>query len=136
MQTKTTFKKFIKPLLLLASVVGVFFTASALASTSGGIALSSIAGNIDSSVKQLSTILSDVSLIAGVCFVMASFFKFHQHKLNPTQVPLSQGITLLLIGAGLVLFPTMITTAKTAIFGSGAQVAKIGGGEIHSIIGS
>ena len=139
MQTKTKglFRRLIKPLLIVTSIFGALFAGAALASgVTDGIALSSIAGNVDTSVKELATVLSDVSLIAGVGFVMASFFKFHQHKLNPTQVPISQGVTLLLIGAGLVLFPTMLPTAKRALFGSGAEIAKIGGGQIHSIIGS
>jgi intracellular multiplication protein IcmD len=130
-------RKILKPLLWAATIVSAFFVESVFAAPgTSGLALSSIASNIDVSVKELSTVLSDISLIAGVGFVMASFFKFHQHKLNPTQVPLSQGITLLLIGAGLMLFPTMLPTAKRAVFGSQAQIAKIGGNQIHSIIGT
>src|SRR3990167_3806033 len=141
MQTKNTkFRKWLKPILMISSVVGVLFSAGAVfaagGDTTSGIALSTIAGNVDTSVQQLATVLSDISLIAGVGFVMASFFKFHQHKLNPTQVPISQGVTLLLIGAGLVLFPTMLPTAKNALFGSSAQIAKVGGKQINSIIGT
>lgn len=131
-------QKLIKPLFMVITVLTALFIEAAFAAGVGtsGIALSSIASNIDKSVGQLSTVLSDISLIAGVGFVMASFFKFHQHKLNPTQVPISQGITLLLIGAGLILFPTMLPTAKRAVFGTSAQIAKVGGQQIHSIIGS
>lgn len=138
MQTKKTslFRKILKPLLIVGSIVGVLFAGAALAGVTQGIALSSIASNVDTSVKEISTVISDISLIAGVGFVMASFFKFHQHKLNPTQVPLSQGVTLLLIGAGLIIFPSVLPTAKRSIFGSGAEIAKVGGGQIHSIIGS
>ncbi len=138
MRTKTMnlLRKMVTPLLIMASIAGVLFTGAAFASITGGIALSSIAGNVDTSIKELSTVFVDIALIAGVGFVMASFFKFHQHKLNPTQVPISQGVTLLLIGAGLILFPTMLPTAKRAIFGSSAEIAKIGGGQIHSIIGT
>ncbi|WP_423064275.1 type IV secretion protein IcmD [Candidiatus Paracoxiella cheracis] len=138
MQTKKTslFRKILKPLLIVGSIAGVLFAGAALAGVTQGIALSSIASNVDTSVKEISTVISDISLIAGVGFVMASFFKFHQHKLNPTQVPISQGVTLLLIGAGLIIFPSVLPTAKRAIFGSGAEIAKVGGGQIHSIIGS
>lgn len=119
---------------VLAITAGMLLVGTAMASVSA-VSLSSISGNVNKSVSQLATVLTDVSLIAGVGFVMASFFKFHQHKLNPTQVPISQGITLLLIGAGLVLFPTMLPTATKAVFGS-AKIAKVGGSQIHSIIGS
>jgi len=137
MQTKkaSLSRKVLKPLLIVGSIFGILFAGAAVAATQG-IALSSIASNVDTSVKEISTVFSDISLIAGVGFVMASFFKFHQHKLNPTQVPISQGVTLLLIGAGLIIFPSVLPTAKRAVFGSSAEIAKVGGGQIHSIIGS
>lgn len=121
--------------LLIASALGLMALSSAMATPSGGITLTNLGTNIDSSVGQLARVLSDVALIAGIGFVMASFFKFHQHKLNPQQVPLSQGVTLILIGAGLMLFPTMLPTASKAVFGSTATIAKVGGSQIHSIIG-
>lgn len=129
-------KPLVKGLSLVALLAGVFFVSSAFADSSkDGLALSSIASNIDHSVASLAAVISDLALISGVCFVSASFFKFHQHKLNPTQVPLSQGITLLLIGAGLILFPTMLPTAKNALFGSDATVATVGGGQVNDLIG-
>ena|SRR3990167_8199730 len=143
MQTEKTelFHRVMKPLLRVLTLVSALLVMggsvfAAGSSVSAGLQLSAIAGNVDTSVQQLATVLSDISLIAGVGFVMASFFKFHQHKLNPTQVPISQGVTLLLIGAGLVLFPTMLPTAKNALFGSSAQIAKVGGKQINSIIGT
>ena len=139
MQIKNTslLRGYIKPLLMVLCAFGALFAGAAFAV--GGVtavSLSTIATNVDTSVTELAGVLSDISLIAGVGFVMASFFKFHQHKLNPTQVPISQGVTLLLIGAGLMLFPTMLPTAKRALFGSQAQIAKVGGGQIKGIIGS
>lgn len=122
-------KTLLKVGLLLAVTCGVAFAATPTA-----ITLSKLSGNVDTSVKSLATVLSDVALIAGVGFVMAAFFKFHQHKLNPTQVPISQGITLLLIGAGLMLFPTMLPTATHAIFGK-ASIDQTGGSQIGSLIG-
>ena len=130
------FRKILKPLLLIVSISGVMFVGAALGGeVKDGFQLSSIATNVDKSVTQLATVLTDIALIAGIGFVMASFFKFHQHKLNPTQVPMSQGVTLLLIGAGLILFPSMLPTAKNALFGPDAKIAKVGGGQISSIIG-
>lgn len=116
------------------AILGMVFSSSIFATTTA-ITLSTISSNVDKSVLQLATVLTDISLIAGIGFIMASFFKFHQHKLNPTQVPMSQGITLLLIGAGLCLFPTMLPTATHAVFGS-ATINTVGGGQIHSIISS
>lgn len=134
-QHKSMRSSFMKAALLLSGLVGVLFAGAALASVTG-TSLKDIADNVNHSVGSLAVVLSDVALIAGIGFVMASFFKFHQHKLNPTQVPLSQGITLLLIGAGLMLFPYMLPTATRAVFGTKAKIAKTGGSEIGQLIGA
>ena len=114
---------------------GVLFAGLALAASPSAVTVSALATNVGKSVGHLAVVLTDISIIAGIGFVMASFFKFHQHKLNPTQVPMSQGITLLLIGAALLLFPTMLPTATHAVFGS-AQFGKVSGGGIKSLIGA
>jgi len=133
--------KFIKKPKWATVKVGVFlgsilFAGLAFAAAPQGVSISMIANNVGKSVGHLAVVLTDVSLIAGIGFVMASFFKFHQHKLNPTQVPMSQGITLLLIGAALMLFPTMLPTATHAIFGKGASFGKISGSAIKALIGA
>ena len=51
---------------------------------------------------DISKVIQKISIVAGVGFILASFFKFHQHKQNPQQVQISQGISLLLT---LRLFP-------------------------------
>lgn len=128
---------FVRGAVLIASGLGFMFISSAMAGDpSQGVTLTDLGNNIDTSVSQLAKVLTDVALIAGVGFVMASFFKFHQHKLNPTQVPLSQGVTLLLIGAGLMLFPTMLPTASKAVFGKDATIAQVGGTQINKIVGN
>ena len=79
----------------------------------------------------------DVSLIAGIGFVVASFFKFHQHKQNPQQVQMSQGVSLLLIGCGLTLVPLLVPTASVAVMGTAAKKpAQLGGSDIHNLIGN
>ena len=37
--------------------------------------------------------LSALSLVAGLGFIIAAFFKFHQHKQNPTQLVLGMGVS-------------------------------------------
>ena len=96
--------------------------------------LSGIQLNLGKTVTQLSIILQDIALIAGIGFVLASFFKFHQHKLNPTQVPISQGVTLLMIGSALLLLPTILPVATKAAVGTSA-IAKISGSGITKLIG-
>ena len=129
-------KQPLKAITKISLVLGsVLFTGLALAATPSAVTVSALAANVGSSVGHLAVVLTDVSIIAGIGFVMASFFKFHQHKLNPTQVPLSQGITLLLIGAALLLFPTMLPTATHAVFGN-ASFGKISGSGIKALIGA
>jgi len=120
--------------LAVMAIFGLCATASA-ASVSSGIALSSIASHVQDTVKYFSSILSDIALVAGIGFVLAALFKFHQHKQNPTQVPISQGVTLLIVGSALLIFPYILTTAKSAVFGS-ASVANLTGSDISTIIGS
>lgn len=129
-------KWFLKGLAITTAFVAVFLAGSAMASSSlsEGIALSSITANVNTTVSEMAKILTDIALIAGIGFILASLFKFHQHKLNPTQIPISQGVTLLLIGAALTLFVVMLPTAKRAVFGS-APMATIGGSQMTDIIG-
>lgn len=140
MKTIVRSRSFKRGVFLIATALGVMCVTSAMAAPGGGgvangVSLSDLTTNINNSVSHLATVLTDIALIAGVGFVMASFFKFHQHKLNPTQVPLSQGVTLMLIGAGLMLFPTMLPTASKAIFGPNSTIAQVGGSQISSIVG-
>ena len=98
------------------------------------VTIQQIASNISATVTSLAKMLQAIALIAGIGFVLAAFFKFHQHKQNPTQVPISQGLTLLLIGAGLTLFPVLIPTAGSVITGSTNDIASVSGSEIRAII--
>lgn len=131
-------RTFIRGAILLATSVGFLLVSDAAmaAGLSTSVTLKTIGTNIDSSVSSLASILSDISLIAGIGFIMASFFKFHQHKQNPTQVPLSQGVALLLIGAGLALFPSLLPTASKAVIGSQAGFNQVGGKQISKLIGN
>lgn len=80
-------------------------------------------------------IVQDVATAAGLAFVLTSFFKFHQHEMQPTQVGLSQGVTLVLqgqesssqaqaqvftllfIGIGIAIFPTLLSAAANGVSG-------------------
>lgn len=106
---------------LLAVIPLTFF----IAPNAFAVSISDIATNTGTSMTYVAGLLEDVSLIAGIGFVMASFFKFHQHKLNPQQVPISQGITLLLVGGGLTIFPALLPVGGKALAGSGAQFGQL-----------
>ncbi len=131
-----TQRKFFQSILILLALL---VSGLAFADPSGNsyVSLATISKSVDSTVAELATVLIDVSLIAGIGFIIAAFFKFHQHKQNPTQVQMSQGVSLLLIGCGLTLIPLLIPTASVAVLGTGAKSpAHIGGSDIHELIGS
>ncbi len=94
-----------------------FMSTDVMAAGLSSPSIGAIKANISSSIKDLMTILQDVAMVTGIGFVIAAFFKFHQHKMQPTQVPLSQGVTLLLVGAGLTVFPSLLGTATKSAFG-------------------
>ncbi len=128
--------RLVKALGLMAVVGGSLYANMALAADSY-VTLGTVASTIDNTVTQLSTVLIDIAIIAGIIFMIAAFFKIHQHKQNPQQVQLSQGISLLLIGAGLTLIPLLIPTASVAVLGTAAKsTAQIGGSTIHNLIGN
>ena len=123
---------------VLRLAIGIGLTAYgtvALATGQYKFTVGSIAHNVGSAVGGLAFIMQDVALVAGIGFILVSFFKFHQHKLQPTQVPISQGITLLVIGAALTFLPRLIATPGSALLGSKASVAQLGSNQIESVIG-
>ena len=125
-----------KILSIVVAVLGGMLFAGA-AAAADYVSIGTISGSVDSTVAQLGTIFTDVALIAGIGFVVAAFFKFHQHKQNPQQVQMSQGISLLLIGCGLTLVPLLVPTASVSVLGGqGASTAKVGGTAIHGLIGN
>ncbi len=99
------------------------------------ITLQTIASNISHSLTLVAHMMQSVALISGIGFVLSSFFKFHQHKLNPQQVSISQGVTLLLIGSMLIMFPTLIPTFTSILTGSTGGTATIGGTGLVNLIG-
>lgn len=126
-----------KNLLKIILAAGVLMATGLAMAANNYVALGTISSSINDTVAELATVLIDISLIAGIGFIIAAFFKFHQHKQNPTQVQMSQGVSLLLIGCGLTLIPLLIPTASVAVMGTAAKSpAKIGGSSIHDLIGT
>lgn len=117
---------------LVILFVGFFIANDAMAAAS--VTLSVISSHVGKSISSIAKLLEDVALVCGIGFILASFFKFHQHKLQPTQVPMSQGVTLLVIGAGLSVFPHLLNTTTMAAFGQSAN--QINSTAITSVIGS
>ena len=120
---------------LVSCLVGVVCLILSIFASATPVTLGTIATTVDTTVLQVATIISDTALVAGIGFVMASFFKFDAHKKNPTQIPMSAPLTLLLIGASLCLFPTLMPLVQTAIFSTAAERGAVRSGGVQPLIG-
>ncbi len=130
-QWRYTFKS------VILSIGLVYSSLAAAAVNATFVSMTTVSKSVQSSVSGLATVFVDVAIISGLGFVTASFFKFHQHKQNPQQVQMTQGVSLLLIGCGLTLIPLLIPTASVSVLGTAAKkTAQIGGTDIHHLIGS
>ena len=77
---------------------------------------------------DVAALLTAMAYVAGIGFAMMGLFKLKAHKDNPTQVPLGQPLTLLVISAGLVFLPSLIKTAGTTIWGDSKIATGTTGG--------
>lgn len=84
-----------------------------------GSGISSIACNVFKNLTGIGILLLGGSYIAGMAFGIAAIVKFKAHKENPTQVPLSQGVVLLFVGAALIGIPSVYTLTTKTLFVSG-----------------
>ncbi|MBV53728.1 MAG: type IV secretion protein IcmD [Coxiellaceae bacterium] len=98
--------------------------------------ISSISTNMQTTIGYVASIITNVALVVGIALICASFFKMKQHKDQPTQVPISNGVTLLVIGAALTIFPLLLPTANQAAFGSGVDTGTVTSGAMTSLIGA
>ncbi|HYF97498.1 MAG TPA: type IV secretion protein IcmD [Coxiellaceae bacterium] len=116
---------------LVLTLIGI----SLISESAFALTLQSIYQNVGSAMGITAKIISAVALISGISFIVSAFFKFHQHKQNPTQVTVGQGIVLLLIGAALCVFPTLIPTFESVLTGTTGSTASIWGTDINNLIG-
>ena len=80
---------------------------------SGGQTVGDIAGNITTSLKDVSGLAEAIAYVAGFFMGLGSLFKFKAYRDNPQQTPLGTPITWLGIAVFLIFLPEL--------FGSGAQ---------------
>lgn len=135
MQTKS--KSLIKGFIYLLIGMSCLFVGHALAQAGGtGTAtIGTVATKITESFSGIGKLMIAVAYLAGIGFVLASIFKFKQHKDNPTQIPLGTPLALLVIGIVLIFLPMIFEPAGTSIFGAGAQHGGFGGEGLTKIPG-
>lgn len=122
-------------LLLLAITALSFYTGNAFAQSSTPTNLGDVATNITSSFKGIAQLMIAVAYLAGIGFVLASIFKFKQHKDNPTQIPLGTPLAMLVIGIVLIFLPMIFGPAGSTIFGSTATPGGFTGEGVSNLPG-
>lgn len=80
--------------------------------------LGGVADNVRGSTGGILTLIFSMSVIAGLCFAVASVFKFKHHKDSPTQVTVGQPIALLMLGAAMIWLPYIIKSVGVTITGA------------------
>ena len=129
----------VKTLLCIVGVILLLTVTTDLFAADGAAAkptISNVQKTISSTAFAIVGIINNIALVAGIGFLLASFFKFDQHKKNPTQIPISQPLTLLLIGGGLCMLPTIMPLVQTSVFGTKATTGKLGTSTVTSLIGT
>ncbi|OGT52048.1 MAG: hypothetical protein A3F17_03655 [Gammaproteobacteria bacterium RIFCSPHIGHO2_12_FULL_41_15] len=131
-------QRVMKACLLLGAVVACLVAGSSFAAGSDIPTVQQLSKNLSGGLGYAAQIMQYIAVIAGVGFIFGAFHKFHANKMNPQQVPLSQGITMFLVGSALLIFPTILESGAKMLVsgkdGSGFQQAKIGGDEINGYI--
>ena len=126
------YAKWIKPLLICITVgfCGYISVASAALQT---ITLTNVLSNMNTTSLSMAGILYDILLVLGICFISAGIFKAHQHKNNPTQITFGHALTLIVIGAALILFPYLLKLSAKTFLGT-TTLPTVGGSEIQNLI--
>lgn len=102
----------------------VVSTLAAAATCAGGSGIASVACAVYSNLSGIAVLLLGASYIAGMAFGVGAIVKFKAHKENPTQVPLSQGIVLLFVGAALIGIPSVYKLSTKTLFTTGSGYTK------------
>tara|TARA_B100001115_G_C15822246_1_gene408945 strand:- start:686 stop:1012 length:327 start_codon:yes stop_codon:yes gene_type:complete len=82
-----------------------------------------VADNIIAQLGAGAELIAVTSFAAGLGFLMATFYKFKQHKDNPTQVPVGNPLTMLSIAVLLIYLGNLIQPIGETIFGAPSVTA-------------
>lgn len=104
----------------------VLFTESAFAGNTGGVG--EVAKTVTGNLSNIANLIGAAAYVAGIAFALTGLMKFKAHKDNPQQTPLSQPIVLIMIAAGLIFLPSMITAAGGTLFEGGKAGSAKGEG--------
>lgn len=123
-----------RTLVKLSALPALCFAGMALADGKA-ISVGDIAQNVQSSATGFAQIAGTLALVVGIFLILGGFLKLHQHHKNSQQVRATEGVVLLAIGAGLMLFPMLMNTATKSVFGDKGSISKVDGSDVATLIG-
>ena len=77
-----------------------------------------VAANLTYQIADMHDLIIVTAYVAGFGFMMASMFKFKQHRDNPQQVPIGGGVALFVVAVLLVFMPALYKPTQESIYGS------------------
>lgn len=101
--------------------VGLFSLAGLAFASGDALTLGGIADNIRKNLSALVNLVYGVAGFVGILFLLTGIVKFKAHRDNPTQVPMTAPIVLVVIGSALIFLPTLAGIAGESIFGSNKE---------------
>ena len=100
----------------------------ALAAAGGSNGIGNVASNVTGNLGNMAKLVTAVSYVGGMGFVVGAIAKFKAHKDNPTQEHISKPIVFLFIGAALLYSPSVFKTGGGTLFGGKREsVASVSG---------
>lgn len=118
-------KQMKRVLWMIFAGLALCFGAEAAFAVSG---IGSIATNVTGNFGAITRLITGASYVAGFAFAVGAVVKFKAHKDNPTQIPISQPIALLFVGAALIFIPAVFKTTGATLFNTGISgVNKVSG---------
>jgi intracellular multiplication protein IcmD len=120
----------VQPLMSLLMYFSAILALFCLSNFALAGSIGDVSDTVAGSMESIGKLITGASYVAGIGFALLGLLKLKAHKDNATQVPLSQPIVLLVIAAGLVFLPSIISTAGDTIWGDsgGARGGATGGG--------
>ena len=120
---------------MMAGSAALFTGLVSVAGTAHAANVSTVTGNITTSIANVPGLLSGVSYMMGVVFGVLGILKIKDHVENPGQTPLQQGAIRLAAGGALFALPFMFNVMQSTVVGTSTDgqlavpgVAAIGTG--------
>jgi intracellular multiplication protein IcmD len=112
---------------LLSLLALVCFCAGTAALAASTMDVGKVAGQVTTNVANVARLITAVSYVAGMAFVVGAIVKFKAHKENPTQIPIGTPIALLFVGAALIFIPTIFKVSGATMFGASGTASSTSG---------